>query len=363
MTRKNKNFTEEDDALLDALGVEIDVKKASKYTAEQERIIAGFEEIQRFVAENGRAPQHGEDNNIFERLYAVRLDRLNAQAKCRDLLLPMDNQGILSSDKVTVAETTEELNDDELLEALGVDDKVSPIQELKHVRSTKEIRAAEEIASREKCEDFETFKPVFDQVKDGLKSGFMQTVRCNNKTDIKIGDLFILNGQTAYIESMGKPFRDDEGREDMRLRVIFGNGTESGMLRRSFQKRLWEDDAARRVSPPSDLGPLFGDRVCDGDQASGLIYVLRSQSDQPYIAENRDLIHKIGFTTGDVKTRIADAVNQPTYLLAEVEVVAMYALYNVNAGKLENLLHKFFSSARLDIEINDRFGKPFKPRE
>ena len=111
------------------------------------------------------------------------------------------------------------------------------------------------------------------------------------------------------------------------------------------------------------LGPLFSDRVCEEDQASGVIYVLRSKSNQPYIAENQELIHKIGFTNGSVKSRIADAANQPTYLLAEVEVVATYALYNVNANKLENLFHKIFSPARLDIEIKDRFGKPFQPRE
>lgn len=31
--------------------------------------------------------------------------------------------------------------------------------------------------------------------------------------------------------------------------------------------------------------------------------------------------------------------------------------------KLENLIHRVFSSVRLDIEITDRFGKKVKPRE
>ena len=31
--------------------------------------------------------------------------------------------------------------------------------------------------------------------------------------------------------------------------------------------------------------------------------------------------------------------------------------------KLENILHRFFDSAKLDIQINDRFGKPVTPRE
>ena len=34
----------------------------------EERIIAGFEEIQRFAEKHGRAPVHGEGRDIFERI-------------------------------------------------------------------------------------------------------------------------------------------------------------------------------------------------------------------------------------------------------------------------------------------------------
>ncbi len=364
MPKPNRNFTKEDDALLSELGVEVEVKKTAKFSKLEERLIAGFEEIQRFVEENGHPPQHGEHQEVFERLYAVRLDRLRELTEHRELLEPMDHQGLLNVGEKGKSKISDaEMNDDELLDALGVDAEVTPIQELKHVRSRKEIRTAEEVASREKCEDFEQFKELFDQVQKDLKSGAREMVRCDNKTDVKIGDWLVLKGQTAYIANAGELFIGGEGRVDCRLRVIYSNGTESGMLRRSFQKRLWEDDAARRITSPEDLGPLFGDRVCEEDNSSGLIYVLRSKSSNPYVVENQKLIHKIGFTTGGVKSRIADAVNQPTYLLAEVEVVASYALYNLNANKLENLFHKLFSPARLDIEIEDRFGKPYRPRE
>lgn len=357
-------FTEDDDALLDELGIEVESKAVAKYSKEEERIIAGFEEIQRFVEEHGRAPLHGEDRDIFERLYAVRLDRLSGQGNCLELLKPMDHQGLLDSKKKDESDAlVDSMDDDELLAALGVESEVSPIQELKHVRPSKEIRAAEEIANREKCEDFDQFKPLFEQVQADLKAGTRQMIRCDNKADVKVGDLFVQKGQTAYIAMAGVSFIDGEGREDCRLRVVYSNGTESKMLRRSFQKRLWEDDTARRIANPSDMGPLFSDQVTEEDQSSGVIYVLRSNSKQSYIAENRELIHKIGFTSGSVKTRIADAENQATYLLAGVEIVATYTLYNVNANKLENLFHKIFEPAKLDIEINDRFGKPFKPRE
>jgi len=52
-----------------------------------------------------------------------------------------------------------------------------------------------------------------------------------------------------------------------------------------------------------------------------------------------------------------------TFLMADVEVVATYELYNINRTKLENLIHRFFESAKLNVQINDRFGTPISPRE
>jgi hypothetical protein len=61
--------------------------------------------------------------------------------------------------------------------------------------------------------------------------------------------------------------------------------------------------------------------------------------------------------------RIAGGRLQPTFLTADVEVVATFELYNIKRTKLENLIHRFFEPARLDIEIKDRFGNPVVPRE
>ena len=126
---------------------------------------------------------------------------------------------------------------------------------------------------------------------------------------------------------------------------------------------LHRDAAARLITNPS-AGPLFSDETTEDDQESGTIYVLRSKSDLPVVAANRDVLHKIGVTgRSNVTTRFANARNEPTFLLAEVEIVATYDLYNINRVKLENLIHRVFDPARLDIEINDRFGKPVVPRE
>jgi hypothetical protein len=357
-----KTFTEEDDALLAELGVEAEQKQEPTRTPREERIIAGFEEIQRFVDENGRAPQHGEDRDIFERLYAVRLDRIRALEECCSLVEPMDHQSLLSDTNAVLSAEEDELDDDALLEQLGVEAETPPITELKHVRSVAEKKAAEEVANRERCEDFETFKPLFEQVQRELDDGLRITLPFQDNARIEKGDLFIVYGQKAYIAEEGDEFVADYGRKDCRLRVIFDNATEISMLKRSLERALQKDEAGRRISV-ADAGPLFSGVAESEDLASGTIYVLRSLSDHPVVKENREVLHKIGVTGGSVEKRIGNAEKDATYLLGKVEIVATYELFNINRTKLENLLHRIFEPARLDIEIKDRFGSPVVPRE
>lgn len=358
-----KGFTDEDDALLAELGVEIETKKVAARTPQEERMIAGFEEIQRFVDQNGHIPGHGEDKDIFERLYATRLERLRELGEGKDLLLDMDHQGLLASVKPVKDADLEDLDDDALLAELGVEAETPSISELKHVRSTSEKKAAEEVAGREKCEDFDNFKPLFEQIQKELDSGIRETRKFELKAEIEPGRFFIVGGQKAYVAEMGDIELTDHGRTDARLRVVFDNGTQSKMLMRSLQRALNADgDAGRRITEPN-AGPLFADETAEGDEASGTIYVLRSRSDHPLVAANRELVHKIGVTSNDVEKRIAGAQLQPTFLMAKVDVVATFELYNIKRSKLETLLHRIFAPAQLDIAIPDRLGRPIKPRE
>jgi hypothetical protein len=355
-------FTDEDEALLEELGVEVEAKKAPARTPREERIIAGFEDIQRFYDEHGRAPQHGGDRDIFERIYAVRLDRVRELDECRALLEPLDHQGLLGTAPASASAEPDELDDDALLAELGADQETSSVTELRHVRSSVEKRAAEEIANRQRCEDFESFRPLFEQIQEDLDSGVRETRPFEMKAEIQQGRFFIVGGQKAYVAEMGETTLTEQGRTDARLRVIFDNGTESDMLMRSLQRALNKDEAGRRITEPV-AGPLFSDTQSEGDQASGTIYVLRSKADLPIVAENRNLVHKIGVTNLSVEKRIAGARLQPTFLMADVEIVATYELYNINRTKLENLIHRIFGPARLDIEVKDRFGNPVVPRE
>lgn len=337
-------------------------KKNAARSPRDERIIAGFEEVQRFVDLHGRPPQHGEGNDIFERLYAVRLDRMRALDECRSLLTSLDHQGLLVAEQSAATLVSEEIDEDELLAELAGAAGTTEVTELRHVRSSAEKRAAEEIANRDRCEDFEKFKPLFERVQQELTTGIRTTRPFERKAEILPGRFFIVGGQKAYVAEMGEEFMTAQNMLDARLRVIFDNGTESNLLMRSLQRALHKDESGRRITDPT-AGPLFADQTADGDEASGTIYVLRSKSDNAIVAQNRDLVHKIGVTSGSVERRIANAKIDATFLLAEVEIVATYELYNINRTKLENLIHRIFDAARLNVEIKDRFGNPVVPRE
>lgn len=355
-------FSDEDDALLEQLGVEAEAKATGSHTPREERIIAGFEEILRFVDEHGRAPQHGEDRDIFERIYAVRLDRLRSLTECRTLLGPMDRQGLLEGAEAATVRAGDDLDDNALLEALGVDGSSEGITDLQHVRSTAEKKAAEEIGTRKKCEDFEKFKPMFIEVKKDLDTGIRHTRPFQTMAEIQKGQWFIVGGQIAYVAEVGEEFVTEYDRRDSRLRVIYDNGTESDVLLRSLQRALHRDNAGRRITDV-EHGPLFSGAIEEGDETSGTIYVLRSKSNNPMVAANREIVHKIGVTGGSVERRIENAKLDPTFLMADVDIVATYKLCNINRARLENLIQRIFDPVRLNVEIKDRFGNPVVPRE
>ncbi len=355
-----------DDEILEELGLDGDEKKEGKYSHEQARVIAGFEDIVRFVDEHGNRPQHGEGRDIFERLYAVRLERIGGNAIFRALVQDLDKHGLLAGAVNDTTMDPAELSEAELLSELGIDSAdENAITNLKHVKPRAELQAAEEIATRVPCSDFSRFKDRFDQAQKELDSGRRESRRATNTKMEKIaqGEFFVVGGQLAYVAEVGEEERrTKDERSDRRLRVVYDNGTESNLLMRSFQRALGKDEGARVIADAS-LGPLFASVAEESDVETGTIYVLRSQSLHPFITQNRDLVHKIGVTGGDVKIRTAGAEDDATFLFADVEVIATYKLFNINRTKLENVLHRFFASARINVAIPDRFGRSVTPRE
>ena len=361
-----------DDDILAELGVDLTPKQTQARSPREERIVAGFEDIVRFRESRGHPPRHGEDRDIFERLYAVRLDRLRTLPEARGLLADLDCYDLLEEPAEDGLDP-DDLDDTALLAELGIDDApVEDITRLRHVRSFEEKQAADDVAGRSPCRDFDRFEPLFDQVQTDLDAGVRRTRRFvkdagMSKATISPGEFFILGGQMAYVAEVGESFRAPNGETDARLRVIYSNATESDLLLRSLQRALYKDDGGRRVTEPV-AGPLFEETPTGGRDepdhlATGTLYVLRSRSTHPTVAANRELVHKIGITGGLVEARIAGAADDATYLLADVDVVATYGLYDVHRKRLESLIHRVFEAVRFEVEIPDRFGKPVRPRE
>jgi hypothetical protein len=349
--------------LLEDLGIELTEEVTEGYTSRQGRIVSGFEDLLRFHEANGRVPQHTQTGDIFERLYAVRLDQIRKlPPDDLALVLPIDSYGLLkdSTDRSTVSE--DEIEGEELLAALGHNDNAD-ISVLRHVRDAEVRRdGAEQVAERFPCKDFQRFKPLFDQAQTDLSTGVRETKRFLKDASIEEHDFFILNGQLVYVAAIGEAIKAPNGENDARLRAIYANGTESNILRRSLQRGLYKDENGRRLTQRT-MGPLFDSEIEADDIPSGTIYVLRSLSTQPELKAIHDVLHKIGVTGGRVEDRICNAEKDATYLLAPVEVVATWKLANIRRFKFEQTIHRIFASAQLQLRLPDRFGTAVEPRE
>ncbi len=317
-----------------------------------------FEELKSFIENNGSEPDI-EASNIHEAKLAARLSKLRSTPEALEALAPFDTEGLLGNEPLG-EKKTELTIDDVLSSDLLADD--NDIFNLKHVTvGTKSQTASADMATRKKCMDFDSFKPLFVRIQKELDEGTLETTGINGIAEIQKGQAFILSGLIAYVAEMGEKHERRKGHHNARMRVVYSNGMESNLLLRSFGAALYKDKSARAIVP-KDSGPLFVEEDSPLYK-TGIVYVLRSKSEEPSIAKHRDYLHKIGVTTSDVKKRVSYAAKDATYLLADVEVVAEFTLYNMNLQATEKLLHTFFREAQADIQIPDRFGNMVKPKE
>lgn len=354
-------LAEEDDSGL------LDVKpRASMAVSEDARIVQAFEEINSFHDRMGFAPGQGPKERkigVSERALQSRLKAYLDNAELAQSLRPHDRHGMLAA-----AAPAAPANLDELLD-LDDDLLVDPNESIFDMRIAKAPAAKPDMVSeRVPCLDFEKFKPLFDQAAAELASGKRKSMKFANEQEIEAGGFFILNGVTVYVAEVRDPHIRN-GKRNARLRLIFENGTEGQNLLRSLATELYKDPNGRRLSDPY-AGPLFGPSdteimtvAAPKDRVTGCIYVVRSLSPLPDIARLDGQLFKIGFTTGALEDRIRGAADDPTFLMAPARPVRSFEAINLNANKFENILHRLFAEARLEIEIMDRFGKPFRPRE
>lgn len=366
----------------DQLGLLSNLKPASSAAgSEDQRVRQKFEDINIFIDRNRRVPGDiagGQNVPPSEKMLQFALNGIRGDDAIVALLMPYDRHGLLAQCEQPpppVASLDDIIASDDELLCTPVDDiftfRQAPLPKAKSDRT----------AERRPCADFASFKPLFDACTEDLKVGRRKTLEFKNEQEIEAGGFFILNGTMTYVAEVNEPHIRN-GKTNARLRLIFDNGTEGDNLLRSLSAELYKDGPAgrgRRVTAPEG-GPLFtgrydsearakkdsttgGTGFAGSEKHSGEIYVVRSLSSNPEIGKLDGYLFKIGFTTGSVETRIATAKDDPTFLLAPVHPVKIYRVYNINTVKMENLLHRFFGDARLDIEIMDRFGKPFRPRE
>ncbi len=347
----------------------LDVKpRAGRGGPSQDRGVAALLEVTAFYERHSRLPDPDAMDHDEMRLGAIWDTVKLAPA---DQMRAVDRLGLLSAsaapksrswqDEPVDADIPNSLDDIFADDDLDVD---ASLVSLKHTTPAAERHVPDHRADFVLCQDFEQFRERFETVQRGLEAGERQAspVRKWSVIEPIEGDFFIRNGLLAMIAEKSE-MTARGGTRDHRLRVIFSNGTESDPLMSSFRKSLNDDKTARMVQKVG-LGPLDPEWENDQLELSGTIYVARSRSENPEIKGQRMILHKIGVTSQDVSRRVADARNDPTFLLAPVEIVATYSLQNLSRNKVENLLHRFFAAARpAKLFVTDRFGKKVLPKE
>ena len=210
--------------------------------------------------QHGHAPQHGEDRDIFERLYAVRLDRLRALEECRRFsrrstirgCLPERDSHCRSRRRVdgrrrTACRTWRARPARPTSPNFAMS---APAPTSARPRKSPTARSARTSSS---------FKPLFEQVQKEIDSGIRQTRPF--ETEGRNHGRAVGSSSAArkpMSPRWARCFPNAQGRTDARLRVIFDNGTESNLLMRSLQRALHKDEAGRRITDPT-AGPLFSD--------------------------------------------------------------------------------------------------------
>lgn len=345
---KLRELIEDDD-----LGLLSVKPKQSGCMSEDERLAESFFEIIEFYRQYGREPEK-DMANIQEARLAMRLSALRADEEKSRELADLDEFNLLRP--VEKLESVDDIFADDDLDLLG-DGEGDSIFTLKNVPQTTE--QPDYVARRKPCKEFDRYERLFKQCHADLQSGKRRLKSFANEQQIKPGHYFILRGVMAYIDDVGEKERK-KGKVNARLRCIFENGTESDMLLRSLARELYKD--GRRVTDHEDrMMDGFND-ISGEDQQTGHIYILKSLSRNPEISAIEDL-YKIGFSTVPVEDRIKNAEDDPTYLMAPVHIVDTFECFNLNPQKLELLLHKFFGKVCLDVDVFDKAGKRYTPRE
>jgi hypothetical protein len=359
-------------------------------------LIVALQSIEAFVAGNGREPQE-DAADINEAALAASLDAIRRDPAKVAGLTEWDTLGFLNS-SATASQGDEShpgasdgevqgqgvtppapqpggqasaspdsvtsLDDIWASDPLGLlnagDDSVEAIFDLTHVPKVNARDMPEEIAQRTPCDDFYRFESLFDQVREEIREGEAKAVPFERESQIDKGDAFIVYGMMCLVDEIGED-EGEPGRYNPRLRVVFDNGTESNLLLRSLARALYKDELGRRIlQPNTTFDAMQG--ISHHDKRTGVIYILRSLSEEPALRGIRHL-HKIGYTERSLESRIRAAERQQTYLEAPVQIVTSFECYNLDPRRFERLVHAMLHHQRINVLLHSRDGSTYRPRE
>jgi hypothetical protein len=286
-----------------------------------------------------------------------RLKGLREHDEKMKMLKEYDRHHLLEEDEELEVDSIEDIFE---TDDFGLLDDEEDIFTLKHVQSIPTKKAEPDfIANREKCDEFEKYEPLLKACQNDLREGKRRLVP-SIESQLHEGMFCVLDGILLYIAKIYPPQRGNSGKINRRTLLVFENGTKSNMLLRSLGKRLKEH--GKMVTPKLGEELSVLSPVTEEDEETGFIYILKSNSDDDRIRSIKNL-YKIGFSKTDVRERIRNAENEPTYLMASVTLVSVFKCFNMDPHKLEQLLHRFFGKACLDIEIQGHDGRRHRPKE
>lgn len=361
----------------DSMGL-LDVSaRSSSARTPDERLLASFLEINDFVDRIGEEPvanlKSVSEYQLYTRLKSLRNDPVKIEmlqeSDIHDLL-PKPNQvnepaqGYRKPDKKL--DSIEDILGDDSLDILGDDD--TELFDFKHTPKEDERASPDFVARRKPCKDFEKYEATFKSVQRDLVTGKRKLIPFKQK-NLREGEFYVHNGILFYLEQIKitqkEQYKPDGSRirEDGRTRCIFENGTESRMLKRSVEKILYANGrvVTQNIEKVNEDFIERFSNITEEDEEAGYIYVLKSKSKDERITSIKDLF-KIGYAT-NVEDRIKGAEKQPTYLMAPVDYIAGWKCYNMNPQKFEQLIHNFFGSSCLEVDVFDENGKRYIPRE
>ena len=349
----------------DPLGL-LNVKaKTSNVKSADQRLSESFDEINSFYNENNREPEANISNVTEYQLYS-RLKGLRESVSKSEMLESEDIYDLLNVAPKEI-NSIDDILGDNFDDLLNTDD--AGLFDFKHTPKEYERAQADFVARRKKCKDFDKYEHLFKEVQSDLSNGKRQLIEFR-EDNLRKGDYYVHNGVLMLLAEVNIS-QDEQSfssgkriRKDGRTLCVFENGTMSNMLYRSLGKILYSN--GKVVTQNMDkVNEKFIENFSDinsEDEVSGYIYVLKSLSTDTDISAINDLF-KIGYSDVSVSSRIKNAENEPTYLMAPVKEVAAWKCFNMNTQKFEQLIHNFFGNSCLNVTVRDNKGTPHNPKE